>query len=308
MGEGDFEEFELLSDAAASRGGDVVFCDVTQWPGEKPITYAPEEDGATLGTEIDYDEISGVYAHPAELFRPLTLRFHDALDENLWPTLNQIREHRAIFESVCYTLDRRGVTVIPPLRNYRWHDRKPWQMKLCNDEGVPVPDTLFTNSPDAVRRFFRDHDEVIYKPVSRGGSPKRLTDEDLTEARLADLATAPVQFQEFAPGEDIRVYFLDGEVIGGIRYLSENFSFKVDLMDGDDVDVEAFRPSAEMKAAVERAAEKSGLVFGGVDIRRESDAEFEILELNDVPRFAAADMLTEQDIAGELAEFLLNGG
>lgn len=308
MGVRDVEEVELLTDAVERRGGEAVVCDLHAWPSGEEITYAPGEGRVTLGADIEFDEVSGAYVWAPRLFRPSNLRFNDALEEDLRPTLNQIREYRSVFESVCYRLERNGANVVPRIENHHWHDRKPWQLAFCDDEDVPVPDTLITNSPEEVRDFHDEHERVIYKPVTSGGTPKELTDDDLTESRLADLATAPVQFQEFAPGEDLRVYFLDGEVIGAIRYLSEGYSFKVDIAEGNRVEVERFEPSAEMEAAVERAAESSGLTFGGVDVRREPSGEFRVLEINDVPRFAAANLDTDQDIAGRLAEYLMDGG
>lgn len=301
----DETEFELLADAIADRGGDSVVCDVNEWPGETPLTSDPTEDGVTLGTRIEYDDVTGAFVAPTKLFNLAELRFSESLRENPRPTLNQLREHRAMVESVCYTLDERGVEMIPRFEHFDWHDRKPWQMRALENAGVPIPDTLFTNSPDEVIRFFEAHEDVIYKPVTMGGGPKRLTEADLTDDRLDDLATAPVQFQAFAPGDDLRVYFLDGEIVGGMRYLSDSFSFKVDVENGKEVEVESFDPPAEMEATVTAAAKKSGLVFGAADVRLRSDGGFTVLELNEFPRFAAADLDCEEDVAGHLADYLL---
>lgn len=305
IGEGDFKEFELLSKAVEDRGGETVVCDVTDWPGEAEMTYDPAESGVTLGRKIEFDEVSGAYVLPTKLFQPLELRFHESLSEDLRPTLNQLREYHTMLESTCVTLDEQGVDMIPPFRNHNWHHRKPWQMKFLEAEDIPIPETLFTNYPDEVLDFYEEHEKVIYKPVTRSGAPKMLTEDDLTDSRLEDLATAPVQFQTFAPGDDLRVYFLDGEVIGGMRYLSDDFSFKLDMQDGKEIEVESFDPPAEMRDTIEKVAEKSGLVFGGADIRFQASGEFKLLELNDVPRFAAADLRAGQNVAESLTDYLL---
>lgn len=306
LGEGDKEEIELLSDAIADRGGEPIVYDVTDWPGDTPLTYRPSEDGATLGSRIKYDDVTSAYVSVPELFHPTDLRFHESLSENPRPTLNQIREHRSMFESVCYTLDR-SAEMIPRLEHFDWHKRKPWQMKLLEDEGVPIPDTLFTNSPDEVVRFFEEHEDVIYKPVTMGGGPKVLTKEDLTDSRLEELSTAPVQFQAFVPGDDLRLYYLDSDIVGGMRYLSDSYSFKVDMQEGKEIDVESFEPPAEMRTAVETAGGSAELGFGAADIRLQPDGEFKVLEINSSPRFAAADLDCGEDIAGELAAYLLDG-
>lgn len=306
VGEGDNEEIELLADAITAREGNPLVCDVTQWPGDAPMTYAPDDDGVTLGTKIEFDDVTAAYVFPTRLFRSADLRFQESLSERPRPTLNQLREHRAMLKSVCYALDRRGVEMLPPVEYYDWHGRKPWQMQFLESVGIPIPDTLFTNSPDEVIPFYEDHEKVIYKPVTRGGGPKVLTEEDLTDSRLEALATAPVQFQAFVPGEDLRIYYLDGEVVGGMRYFSDSYSFKVDMQEGKEIDVESFDPPAEMRTVVETAGEKAELGFGAADIRLQPDGEFKVLELNNVPRFAAADLQCEEDIAGELANYLLD--
>lgn len=304
LGEGDDEEIRLLSDALTDRGGEPVVCDVTEWPGDTPLTYDPSEDGVTLGTRIEYDDVTSAYVSVPKLFAPTDLRFHESLSENPRPTLNQVREHRSVFESVCYTLAG-SIDMIPRIEQFDWHDRKPWQMKFLEDHDVPIPDTLFTNSPDAVVQFFEEHEKVIYKPVTMGGGPKVLTESDLTDSRLEELATAPVQFQEFVPGDDLRVYYLDGAVVGGIRYLSDSYSFKVDAQQGKEIAYEPFDPPAEMRTVVEDACESAGLGFGAADVRLRDDGEFEVLEINNSPRFAAADLHCDQDVAGKLAEYLM---
>lgn len=305
LGDGDAEEVDLLADAVTDRGAEPVVCDVTDWPGDAPLTYDPADDGATLGERVEYDDLTGAYVFVPKLFRPSELRFHESMRENSRPTLNRVREHRATFESVCYALDDRGVEMLPPVDKYDWHRRKPWQLTLFETEGVPVPDTLFTNSADELVRFYEDHDEVVYKPVTHGGGPKLLTEDDLTDARLDALASSPVQFQEFVPGDDLRVYFLDGEIVAGMRYLSDSYSFKVDVAEGKDVDVESFDPPAEMETAIAAVGERSGLGFGAADVRLRPDGSFALLELNNVPRFAAADLNCGADVAGALADYLI---
>ena len=111
IGQGDSEEFELLSDAIEHRGGESLVCDVTQWPGDTPLTYDPSEDGVTLGSRIEFDDVTSAYVSPSRLFQPGEVRFSESMSQNLRPTLNQLREHRAMFESVCYTFDERGVDI-----------------------------------------------------------------------------------------------------------------------------------------------------------------------------------------------------
>lgn len=307
VGVGDQREQLLLADAIETRGHEVINCDVQQWPNGPPLMVVPGSDTAVLGTAFDYSDITGAYINYHQVFQPYDPRFRDQLNENFLPALNQLREYRGIFESVCRILEHHGANVIPPLRNYYLQDRKPWQLQLYELVDVPVPDTVFTNDPAEVRSFYEAHDRVIYKPITRGGVPHELTANDLVETRLEKLATAPVQFQEYIEGDDLRVYVLNGEVVGAIAYECERFSFKIDIKEGneDSIDVHPATLSDDISTMVTHAADQAGFIFTAADIRQRSDGTYALLELNEAPRFAAADLQASQDIAGALAEFLL---
>lgn len=304
VGHGAIPEFELLVDAIEERGDEATVCDVRKWPGEPPLTVRPDADSAVFGKAIEYSDVTGVYVDCHNLFRPYEPRFRSNLTDDLFPALSQIREHRGLFESISWILEQHDVNVVPSLSKQRLQDRKAWQLHRYRSEDIPVPDTLFTNDPDETRNFFKNHDNVVYKPTTRGGKPHIMEDDDLTEASLARLATAPVQFQEYVEGVDLRVYVLDGDVIAAARYESEHFSFKLDIEKG--INVDAFRASISpaIEDSVTRAAEITGLQFGAADVRRRPDGSHMLIELNESPQFASAEIKTDQDIAGVLAEYL----
>ena len=306
VGYADLPEMELLADAVAERGGTAELVDVEQWPGESPLTFRPDTDEATFGTTVSLGDVTGAYVVSHHLLHPRDPRFDDRLDDETRPALNQLHEHRSLFESLCRVLERRGATVVPPLRNHDWQDRKPWQLDLYASSDLPIPATVFTNDPSEVRSFVDAHDRVIYKPVTRGGRAHELSTEDLTDERLARLSTAPVQFQEYVPGEDVRVYVIDGEVVGAMRYEREAFSFKVDQREGKTVDVHPISVPESVVDTASRAAERAGLDFAAADVRLESDGTHALLELNEAARFAGADVKADQNVAGALADHLLS--
>lgn len=300
------KETSLLSDAVEDRGCEAVTCDVNEWPGDEPLTVTADGDDAAFGSRIEYDDVTGAYVDCNRFFRPYDPRFRDRLEEEFTPTLNQLREHRAMFNSLCRILDWHGADVVPHHSNHHWHDQKPWQLYLYETIDVPTPDTVFTNDPDEVESFYEAHDRVVFKPVTGGASPRVMTDEDVAEDRLDELATAPVQFQEYVEGDDVRAYVLDGELVGAIRYESESFSFKLDVEAGRDVGVEPVTLSDEVVDTVVRATEQAGLTYAAADVRLQQDGTHALLELNQVPVFAAADTEAGQDVAGALAEFLVS--
>lgn len=299
-------EIHDLADAIESRGGEATVRDVTDWPGA-PLTFSPGDETVTLGSSIDVNEIEGVYLHVYALFRPDGVTYLDGFepDEEVGPALTRLRDHRSVVESLCRVFESRDVPVLPRLRNHYLQQRKPWQLERFEQAGLPVPETRFTNEPAVARSFCASHDRVIYKPVTRGAPPAEVTEADLTDERLQHLETAPVQFQEFVPGDDLRVYVLDGEVIGSIRYLSEQFSFKLDQADGKDAEAESATIPSEIEATAIRAADALDVTFGAADIRHRPDGGHTLLELNQAPAFSAADAYAGQDVAGSLARYLL---
>lgn len=301
------KEAELLADAVEDRRREAIVCDVTDWPSGEPLTMTANGEGAVFGSEFDYEDVTGAYVNCHRLFRPYQLRFRDQLKENFAPTLNQLREYRGMFDGLCRILDWHGIDVLPHPRNHYWQEQKPWQLYLYDAIDVPVPDTLFTNDPAEVQAFYEHHDRVVFKPVTRGTSPHVMTDEDVTEQRLEGLATAPVQFQEYVEGEDLRIYVLNGEVVGAIRYESDNFSFKVDLKEGQDIHVEAATLADDIADTATTAAEQARLTYAAADVRRRPDGTHALLELNESPVFSPADTETGQDVSGALAEHLVAG-
>lgn len=308
VGDADLTEINLLADAVAERGETAKIFDVTDWPGDAPLTFRPDDGEVTFGTSVSLDEVSGMYVSSHHIFPSFDPRLTDYIEEGdpIHSALRQFREYRGLFESLCESLEHRGATVVPPLRNHDWQHRKPWQLDLYTSSDLPVPETIFTNEPAEVHAFADRHEKVVYKAVTRGGSPHILSAADLTDERLENLATAPVQFQAYVPGEDLRVYAIEGEVVGAIRYESENFSFKIDQTEGKEIDFHPIELPDAVVETVERAAGRSALKFAAADVRLHDGDEHWVLELNEAARFAAADKFADQDIAGALAEYLLS--
>ncbi|AFO59122.1 MULTISPECIES: RimK family alpha-L-glutamate ligase [unclassified Natrinema] len=310
IGDGDIYEMKSLKRAVEDQGKHVHLCDVTEWPDGPPLTVDPSDSETMLGAAFDYTDVSAVYVHFYELFSPFSRRFRSQLDENFVSTFFQLREYRGLFKGLFRIVENHGAEIVPALEVRSWHDRKPWQIHLFESLDVPTPDTLFTTDSDEVQQFCAKHREVIYKSITNGGLPTRLTEDDLEAEKLDKLSTAPVQFQEFVEGEDLRIYVLDGEVIGAVRYESKNYSFKIDLYEGDEQQLQYHRADVGEDIAddVVRATEAAGLVFAAADIRRRPDGSYALLELNNMPRFAVADTKANYNISDKLAEYLVEAG
>jgi glutathione synthase/RimK-type ligase-like ATP-grasp enzyme len=164
--------------------------------------------------------------------------------------------------------------------------------------GLPVPTTLWSNDPEAVKRFCGER-ESIYKPTAGGAATRKVETKDLTDERLARLGAAPVCFQELLPGDDVRVYVIDGRVLCALRLVTDAIDFRQ-----NEQHIEAVALADEVARQCVRAAEVIGLRFTGMDIKGDREGRYKILELNPSAMFLGFERRTGVDILGPLCDAL----
>lgn len=74
------------------------------------------------------------------------------------------REWRATLRSLPAFLPR--ARWVNPLAEHFEATYKPWQLALAHELGLRLPDTAFTNNPDAVLAQFSRHRRLVYKTIS----------------------------------------------------------------------------------------------------------------------------------------------
>jgi hypothetical protein len=178
---------------------------------------------------------------------------------------------------------------------------KPFQLALLKAAGLPVPVTRWTNDAGEVRSLAAGV-RVAYKPVSGGAPTRELVADDLTPSRLDLLDRAPVTFQTLLPGEDVRVYVLDGEVVASIGIDTDALDFR-----GHERRCVAIALPRNVRRQCVHAARVVGLRFTGMDLKRDADGILRFLELNASPMFLGFDARAGTDVAGCLAARLALG-
>lgn len=223
-----------------------------------------------------------------------------ALERRPISYLNQLREYRALLSSMLHELLADDVPMINEHRQSVLDVAKPFQHRRFAAAGLPVPESLATSDPAALKAFVEDVEDVIYKPVAGGGYATELSESDLTPNRLEKLSNSPVLFQQQVEGENLRLYVLDGEVIASICIDSEQLDYRTGEHTIETRDVDERIANAAITAA-----EAVDLRFAGVDIIADSDGdEFAVLEANSSPMFASIENRAGTDIAGQLARGL----
>jgi RimK-like ATP-grasp domain len=181
------------------------------------------------------------------------------------------------------------------------HVYKAYQLQLMAKSGIRIPHTLVSNDSDAVIAFYeRMQGRVIYKPVRGGAHTARLLPEDLKPDRLAELAKAPVQFQEMIDGVDVRIYWLDGEAFAG-----EIRATTLDFRDDPQAPIVPIALPDAVRVDCGTIAKQLLLLFSGIDARRTPQGEYVFLEANPCPMFIHFEQRSGYPISDRLVDLLL---
>ena len=216
------------------------------------------------------------------------------LGEDWRTTLVAFQEKATLLTGLIARWEALGVPIYNPPSS-DWRNSKPVQLCLLREAGLPVPESLWTNDAEAVRGFATGR-RVAYKPVAGGAATLELSAADLTPERLGALENAPVTFQELLPGEDVRVYVLDGEIIASLRITSSALDFRQ-----HEESIESITLPPEVTWQCLKAAEVCGLRWTGMDLKRAVDGTLKFLELNSSAMFLGFDARAGTDILDRLA-------
>ena len=299
LGPGDGTQVEAVVEALEARGVSPTVWDSGAWPGgSTSLSIHQADDGPRIAFDGHDCEVGAVYTRRYGL-NPTAPEHRETLQQRPYSFLNQVREYKGLAESALLLLEDRGVRIVNSPGLPAIHRVKPWQLGVLSDAGLPVPETLSTNDPEAVRAFAERVDEVVYKPVSGGALARTLEPVDPEEERLKRIANSPVQFQERLDGENLRIFVVGGEVAAAFRIVSDALDYRSESHDVEPVEL---APSIEEAAL--RAANCLGLAFTGVDVVDEGE-DFALLEANPSPMFAGFDVRGGTDVGGRLAEMLI---
>lgn len=183
-------------------------------------------------------------------------------------------------------------------------------LQVMAKAGVGLPKTIFTN-------YTKDVDHVI-KAV--GGAPLILKLLEGTQGLGVVLAEtynaansvleafnglkARVIAQQFikeSGGADIRVFVVDGRVVGAMKRQGKEGEFRSNLHRGGSATIIALSDEEENTAL--KAAKAMGLGVAGVDMLQ-SDKGPLVLEVNSSPGLEGIEMATKKDIAKEIIKYI----
>ena len=185
-------------------------------------------------------------------------------------------------------------------------------LQILARAGIGIPKTAFASSPKE-----NDIDNVI---ESIGGAPciiKLLEGTQGIGVILADnhkaaksvieafmKIKANMLVQEFikeAGGADIRVFIVDGQIVGAMKRQAKDGEFRSNLHRGGSASVIQLSP--EERATAIKSVKKLGLGIAGVDLLQSKRGPL-VMEVNSSPGLEGIEGATGIDIAGKIIEYV----
>jgi ribosomal protein S6--L-glutamate ligase len=185
-------------------------------------------------------------------------------------------------------------------------------LQILARAGLGIPKTAFAASPkeediDSVIRSIGGAPCVIKLLEGTQGIGVILAEDQkaaksVVEAFLKLEANMLVQeFIKEAGGADLRVFVVDGQVVGSMKRQAKEGEFRSNLHRGGTAKI--IQLSREERATAIKAAKKLGLAIAGVDLLQSSRGPL-VMEVNSSPGLEGIEGATGIDIAGKIIEYV----
>lgn len=201
-------------------------------------------------------------------------------------------------------LDALPCTWVNPRAADEASHRKPYPLSVARRLGIPVPRTLVTNRPEDARAFVEriGLGQVVFKSLLASWDwreTRLVLAEDLE--RLDSVRHAPVIFQEYVPGVDLRVTVM-GEQVFAAEIDATATSYPVDMrVVVGEAAVRPVRLPTEVHDGLLTLMKRLDLVYGAIDLRRDADGRHVFLEVNPAGLWLFAEQRTGLPITAAVA-------
>jgi RimK family alpha-L-glutamate ligase len=207
-----------------------------------------------------------------------------------------------------HRLQRLGMLIInPPLSVERSVD-KFCALAILEENGLPVPKTVVTESPkEALKAFHELGGDIVMKPIfgSRGMGSTRISDPEIAARifRAVSFHHGVLYLQEFIPHgvSDVRAFVIGDRVVAAMHRVAESWKTNVSL----GAKPVPLRLEKEHEDLAVKAAQVIGCKIAGVDIL-ESPQGPVIVELNSQPGWRGLQSVTSVNIADEIVRYILS--
>ena len=185
---------------------------------------------------------------------------------------------------------------------------KPYQWTVAQELGLQLPRTLVTTDARAAREFIESvrPAKVVFKAflaaIQEWRETRLVEQEDLD--RLDLVRYAPVIFQEYVPGVDLRITMIGDDMVAAELDV-RNTSYEVDMrmVVGEGIVAAVTLPDS-VQTKLRNLQHRLKLVYGAIDMRRTEAGEYVFLEVNPAGQWLFVEQRTGQPIARALADYL----
>lgn len=207
-----------------------------------------------------------------------------------------------------YKLERQGFYMVNPPTAIEHCVDKYDILAMLEDEGVPVPRTLATESVnEALKAFSELGSDIVVKPVfgSRGQGATRIVDADIADTvfKAITFHHGVIYMQEFVPHghSDIRAFVIGNRVVASMRRVAKGW--KTNYSQG--AKPAPTKISKEFEELAIKSAKAVGCKIAGVDILEGPEGP-RIVDVNSQPGWKGLQVVTKVNIAEEVVSFMLS--
>ena len=186
---------------------------------------------------------------------------------------------------------------------------KAWQLTLAKQIGLRIPETLITNDPAEARQFWAAFPgEVVFKPftntINSWRETRILKPEEEGQAEAVRLA--PVIFQRYVPGTDLRITAIGNRLFAAETDAKEG-EYQVDVRLNTNLKYRQHDLPVLVQEKLLEFMRALGLEYGAIDMRRTPDGEYVFFEVNPAGQFLYVETATGMKISEALADHLAAG-
>ena len=227
-----------------------------------------------------------------------------------------VEESRRTLLGVLHTLP---VFCMDPYWLVRYTDNKQVQLEQAALSGLQIPQTLFSNSPEAVKDFYSHcKGQMIAKMQTAFGIMKDdeehvvftnlITEQDMED--IETLTTCPMVFQEAIPKQlELRATIVGNHVFtSAVNSQSTGKSDHDWRRDGDGLitDWEPHQLPNSVEESLLTLMDRLGLNYGAADFILTPEGEYVFLEVNPVGEYEWLDEHTDKSKGHPIARTMVN--
>lgn len=302
----DEEHTDGVVQRLAGMGRDVQRIDLTDFPVRRPIAFDWSSDAGrerfiieSERGEVDLACARAVWWRRVTPFAP---------DSTVRDAKRQAFVVSETTEAIHGALDSLRCQWMNPKQADEAAHHKPYQWSLASRLGIKVPRTLVTTDPSKAREFIDSIGvgKVVYKAflaIHDSWRETRLVQaEDLF--RLDQVRIAPVIFQEYIAGTDLRIIAV-GSRLFAAEIDARSTEYPVDMrMVIGEAPMRAITLPDRIEEALLRLQRSLGLVYGAIDMRYTDDGEYYFLEVNPAGQWHFVETRTGLPISDAVAQCL----